>query len=85
MGASIALVFVTLGRVVSMAKITGKNDGVGGRNEHYRIGSKDNVPRREAVKEVERGKHDGYHIYERGGEKYVRDNPDSSKQDNVNK
>lgn len=68
-----------------MAKITGKNDGAGSRNEHYRVGSRDNVPRREVVKEIEGGKHSGYHIYERDGQKYVRDNPDSSKKDNVNK
>jgi len=68
-----------------MAKITGNNDGIGNRNEHYRVGNRSDVPRRDVVKEVERGKHPDYHIYERGGQKYIRDNPDSSKKDNVNK
>lgn len=68
-----------------MAKIRGKNDGPGGRNEHYDIGSRKDVPRNDAVREVERGKHPNYHIYERGNQKYIRDNPDHSTKDNVNK
>lgn len=68
-----------------MAKITGRRDGVGGRNDHYDVGSRRNVPRQEVVKEVERGKHPDVHVYERAGQKYVRDNPDGTKSDNVNR
>lgn len=71
-------------RRVIMSKITGRRDGIGGRNEHYDIGGRKNVPRSVAVKEVERGRHPEHHIYERGGQKFVRDNPDASKRDNVN-
>ena len=36
-----------------MTKVIGNNDGPGGRNESYKIGSRSNVPRAQAVKEVE--------------------------------
>lgn len=68
-----------------MGKITGNNDGPGGRNETYKIGSRKAVPRRQAVKEVDQRKHPGNHTVKVGGQKYVRDNPDNSKRDNVNK
>lgn len=68
-----------------MTKIKGRNDGPGGRNEHYDIGGRKNVPRKAVVKEIEAGKHPGAHVFEINGEKYARDNPDSSKGDNVNR
>ena len=68
-----------------MPKIRGRNDGPGGRNEHYDIGNRRNVPRRNAVAEVKRGEHPGFHVMERNGREYVRDNPDGSKDDNVNR
>lgn len=68
-----------------MTKIIGNNDGPGGRNETYKIGPRKHVPRAEAVKEVEQGKHPGAHVVKINGQKYVRDNPDSSTQDNVNR
>ncbi len=67
-----------------MSKIKGRQDGIGGRNEHYDVGSRKNVPRREVIKEVKAGKHSDVHLYQRGGQTYVRDNPDGSKVDNVN-
>lgn len=42
-----------------MAKITGRRDDPGGRNEHYDVGNRKNVARPVVVKEVERGKHPG--------------------------
>jgi len=69
----------------SMAKITGNNDGPGGRNETYRAGNRFNVSRKDLVDEVELGLHPDYHIVKRGSQKYVRDNPDRSKSDNVNR
>jgi hypothetical protein len=68
-----------------MTKIIGNNDGPGGRNETYKIGSRPKVPRPQAVKEVEQGKHPDAHVVKINGRKYVRDNPDSSKKDNVNR
>lgn len=68
-----------------MTKIKGRNDGPGGRNEHYDIGPRKNVPRRNAVAEVKRGEHDGVHIIKINDREYLRDNPDSSKNDNVNR
>lgn len=68
-----------------MTKIIGNNDGPGGRNESYKIGSRKSVSRTAAVKEVEAGKHSGAHVVKVNGRKYVRDNPDSSKADNVNR
>lgn len=68
-----------------MTKIIGNNDGPGGRNETYKIGNRKEVPRSQAVKEVEQGKHPGAHTVKIQGQKYVRDNPDSSKKDNVNR
>lgn len=68
-----------------MTKIVGNNDGPGGRNKTYKIGSRPNVPRRTAVKEVKQGEHKGAHVIKVNGREYVRDNPDSSTKDNVNR
>ncbi len=68
-----------------MTKIIGNNDGPGGRNETYKIGARKNVKREDAVKEVEAGKHPDAHIVKINRQKYVRDNPDHSKSDNVNR
>lgn len=68
-----------------MTKIRGNNDGPGGRNETYNIGQRKGVSRKTVVREIERGDHPGAHVIEVGGEKYARDNPDSSKKDNVNR
>lgn len=68
-----------------MTKIRGNNDGPGGRNETYKIGNRSSVPRRQAVREVEQGHHPGAHTVKINGQKYVRDNPDNSTRDNVNR
>ncbi|WP_406649439.1 DUF3892 domain-containing protein [Aliisedimentitalea scapharcae] len=68
-----------------MTKIRGKQDGPGGRNEHYDIGRRKDVPRRTAVKEIKQGLHPDAHIVKVRGREYVRDNPDGSKSDNVNR
>lgn len=68
-----------------MTKIKGNNDGPGGRNESYQIGNRKEVPRKEAVKEVKAGKHPSAHVVKVKGREYVRDNPDSSIKDNVNR
>lgn len=68
-----------------MTKIRGRNDGPGGRNEHYDVGSRKNVPRPQIVKEIKQGKHSGAHIVKINGRDYARDNPDGSTKDNVNR
>ena len=68
-----------------MTKIRGNNDGPGGRNESYKIGSRNNVSRTQAVREVKKGDHSGAHVIKVNNREYVRDNPDSSKADNVNR
>lgn len=67
-----------------MSKIKGNRDGPGGRNESYQVGGRTNVSRAQAVREVNAGLHPGYHTVEVNRREYVRDNPDSSKRDNVN-
>ena len=57
----------------------------GGRNESYRISSRKNVRRTAAVAEVQQGKHPGAHVVKVNGRKYVRDIPDASTRDNVNR
>lgn len=68
-----------------MSKIKGNNDGPGGRNETYQIGNRKEVPRTEAVAEVKKGKHPDSHVVKVNGREYVRDNPDHSTRDNVNR
>lgn len=68
-----------------MAKIKGNNDGPGGRNETYDIGSRKEVPRRQVVQEIKQGKHPDAHVVKVNGREYARDNPDHSRKDNVNR
>ena len=68
-----------------MTKIIGNNDGPNGRNESYKIGSRQKVKRTEAVKEVKQGKHPDAHVVKVKNREYVRDNPDHSTKDNVNR
>lgn len=68
-----------------MTKIRGRNDGPNGRNEHYDVGNRTNVPRRNIVAEIKRGEHEGAHVVKVKGREYARDNPDGSKTDNVNR
>lgn len=67
-----------------MTKIKGRNDGPNRRNEHYDIGSRKNVPRPEVVKEIKKGLHPDAHVVKIKDRDYARDNPDSTKKDNVN-
>lgn len=69
---------------LEMTKIRGKGDGPNGRNEHYDIGQRKNVPRRNVVAEIKRGEHPDAHVVNINGREYARDNPDNTKSDNVN-
>jgi hypothetical protein len=68
-----------------MTKIRGRNDGPGGRNEHYDVGKRENVPRPTIVREIKNGEHPGAHVVKINGREYARDNPDHSTKDNVNR
>lgn len=68
-----------------MTRIRGRGDGPNGRNEHYDIGNRKNVPRRNVVAEIKRGEHPGAHVVRVKGREYARDNPDHSTDDNVNR
>ena len=68
-----------------MTRIKGRRDGPNRRNEHYDIGARKNVARAKVVAEVKRGDHGGVHVVNVKGREYVRDNPDKSKADNVNR
>jgi len=68
-----------------MSKIVGNNDGPGGRNETYKVGNRPNVKRSEVVKEIKQGKHPDSHVVKINNREYARDNPDQSKNDNVNR
>jgi hypothetical protein len=65
--------------------IKGNQDGPRGENESYSIpGRGSAIPRPKLVREVEQGKHRHFSIYRRAGVKYVRGNPDSTTENNVN-
>ena len=68
-----------------MSKIIGNNDGPGGRNETYQIGTRKEVPRAQAVREVKQGIHQDTHVMKVNNREYVRDNPDRSNDDNINR
>lgn len=68
-----------------MTKIIGNNDGKGGRNDTYDIGSRKNIPRTQVVQEIKNGKHPDAHVVKINNREYARDNPDHSKKDNVNR
>lgn len=64
--------------------IKGNQDGENGRNESYRIlGRTSKISRKRLVKEVEKGIHPKFSIYERNREKYVRAKADHSVGNNV--
>lgn len=65
--------------------IHGNHDGESGSNDSYTIPGRGVVKRNQLVKEVEKGKHPNHHTIEIDGEKYVRSNPDRTKNNNVDK
>lgn len=69
-----------------MAKnIRGNQDGKNGENQTYTIPGRGIVPREKLIKELKEGKHTDFHVYERNGVEYVRADPDSTQQNNVDK
>lgn len=68
-----------------MTRIKGKNDGPNDRNEHYDVGGRKDVPRRNIVAEIKRGEHPDAHVVKVNDREYAGDNPDGKKSDNVNR
>lgn len=65
--------------------ITKATETATGGAKTYKVGSTEKT-RAATVKEVAAGLHTGYHIYEaENGTKYVRSNPDDTKNDNVDR
>ena len=64
-------------------RITGRREDEKGANTHFRLSDGRIVTREEAAVMVENGELPGYHIYARGGVKYLRDNPDKTESDNI--
>lgn len=67
-----------------MTRIRGNRDGPNGRNESYSLGNRKHIPRMKMVQEVEAGQHPSVNVIKVNGRKYIRDNADSSRKDNVN-
>lgn len=65
-------------------KISGNQDGKGGRNESYYIPGRGDNSRNKLTREVDSGKHPNHSIYERNGEKFIRSNPNAKDSDNIN-
>lgn len=68
-----------------MAIPKGNRDGKNRRNKTYQLGAKKKVARKTVVKKIESGEKLGAHVYKRKNKKYVRDNRDKTKKDNVNR
>lgn len=65
--------------------IRGNRDGENGENLTYTIHGRGVVERELLVEEVENGKHPNHSVYEINGTKFVRANPNSSEEDNINR
>jgi len=67
-----------------MHRIKGNNDGPNGRNESYEYKGR-TYPRLEMVRRVKNDLHPQNTTVRINGREYVKDKPDSSKSDNVNR
>jgi len=65
------------------SSISGNQDGSNGENQSYTIQGRGVVTRRQLTHEVNSGLHEGVHTIEVNGTEYVRANPNSCKQDNI--
>ena len=64
-------------------RITGRREDKDGANTHYRLSDGRIVTREEGVTMHKNGELPDYHIYELNGVEYLRDNPDTRKEDNI--
>lgn len=64
-------------------RIVGVAEDDKGANTHYELTDGRALTREEAVQLHKNGQLQGYHIYLRNGVEYLRDDPDSSIEDNI--
>lgn len=64
-------------------RITGRREDENGANTHYRLSDGRIVTREEAVRMCRRGLLPDYHIIVVNGVEYLRDNPDTRPEDNI--
>jgi len=64
-------------------RVTGRREDENGANTHYRLSDGRIVTRAEAVRMCRNDELPGYHVYERDGVDYLRDNPDTRESDNI--
>lgn len=66
-------------------RITGRREDEKGANTHYRLSDGRIITREEGVRMCKNDLLPDYHIYERESVEYLRDNPDTSEADNIDK
>ncbi len=67
------------------SSINGNGGGANGGNESYTVTGRGKVSRAQIVKESEKlNMHPDSHVYKRNGKKYLRNNPNHDKPDNIN-
>ena len=64
-------------------RITGRREDENGANTHYRLSDGRIVTREEAVIMCRNGELPGHNIIEVNGVEYLRDNPDTREEDNI--
>ena len=64
-------------------RITGRREDENGANTHYRLSDGRIVTREEAVRMCRDGLLPDYHIIVENGVEYLRDNPDTREEDNI--
>lgn len=64
-------------------RIVGRKEDENGANTHYKLSDGRIVTRAEAVAMYRRGELPGYHIITVDGIEYLRDNPDTREEDNI--
>ena len=64
-------------------RITGRRENDTGANTPFRLSDGRILTREEVVQMIKRGELPGYHIYERNGIEYPRDDPDKNPADNI--
>jgi len=64
-------------------RITGRRESSTGANTHYRLSDGRIVTRADGVAMCKRGELPGYHVVVINGVEYLKDNPDTRKEDNI--
>jgi hypothetical protein len=68
-----------------MTRVTGRRESPTGGNTNYRLSDGKTVTRTQGVSMCKDGKLPGYNVMKVKGKEYLRDNPDKSKKDNIDK